>query len=115
MINVDNCGVGQVCAVTKEGLLWPYHAAPELLRLADRAIRDHALDARLNPYRTLTTDALAAMTRGFPTLSVMAMDRSGVLPHWHWPSDIVSNVDMDCVTTAARLVVEVVRDLDRTS
>ncbi len=111
-INLDNLGAGRVAYIIAEGMLWVYPSAPELVRLAAETVGEEDLDIHERPFHTLTTDALVPLVRGYKAMSIMAFDRRGLLPHWHWPTDTVENVEPATMETALRLLCGLVRRLD---
>lgn len=112
-INLDNLGVGQVAYITAEGMLLAYPSDPTLVRLAEETVNEEGLDIRGRPFHTLTTDAVGPLVHGYKAMSIMAFDQQGVLPHWHWPTDTVENLEPTALENARRLLTGVVRRLDQ--
>ncbi len=123
-INLDNLGVGQVAYITAEGMLLVHPSDPTLVRLAEETANETAnettnegneegLDVGGRPFHTLTTDAVGPLVHGYKAMSIMAFDRQGVLPHWHWPTDTIDNLEPTALETARRLLLGVVRRLDQ--
>lgn len=112
-INLDNLGCGELFAVTHEGLIWPLPADETLLAAAQQAMLSApTIPAACQGYRLLTTDASVVLARGGQAISIMAADSSGLLPHWHWPTDTFSNVSSENLADAHRLTVRMIRILD---
>lgn len=109
-LNFDNIGAGDVVYTTGEGILFTLPCDREMVAAA-AAVRD--LRARPFVYKTLTTDNTAVLSKGYRGLSLMAVDARGVLPHWHWRTDTVANIDLRTVQTAAELGLAIARRLDR--
>ncbi len=63
-------------------------------------------------YRTLTTDGLALAARGHRVMGVMAFDDDGVLPNWHWPTDVIENVNGNNLEEARELVWRIIKQVD---
>ncbi len=112
-INLDNLGAGQVAYITAEGVLLDHPSDPTLVRLAKETVNEEGLDIIGRSFHTLTTDAVVPLVRGYKAMSVMAFDQQGVLPHWHWPTDTVENLEPTALENARRLVTGVVRRLDQ--
>lgn len=112
VINLDNLGIGQLTAVTAEGILGTKAAAPELLSLAKTVAAEKKVDLRFAPYHLLTTDGTVFLMRNYPTVSLMAFDEEGLLPNWHWPTDQASFVNPDNLNAAKELVLGLLRKLE---
>ena len=69
-------------------------------------------DVRPHAYRLATLDALVASSRGYKVLSLMGMDESDGIPHWHWPTDTMENVDFELPEKGARFALGLVRAMD---
>jgi hypothetical protein len=110
IINIDNVGAGSLYWVTGEGMLRLYSADRRLTGLAKRVSREHEILVKPRVYRGLSTDATAALARGFKAMSVMGFDGDGQLPHWHWYTDTDDHIDEKTVDLAAELVVNMIRE-----
>lgn len=113
IINLDNLGTGQMKIVTGEGMTKVWPCTPELVELGVRMAREQALPVEPSAYRIMPTDAQAALVRGYRAVSIMAMDENGLLPNWHWITDTVEHVQPANLTIATRLVLAMIREIDR--
>ncbi len=113
IINLDNLGAGQMKIVTGEGMTKVWPCTPELVELGVRMAREENLPVAPSDYRIMPTDAQAALVRGYRAASIMAMDENGLLPNWHWLTDTVENVQPANLTIATRLVLAMIREIDR--
>jgi hypothetical protein len=112
-LNFDNIGAGRVSYVTGEGLLLTLKADARLVEIARGvAEADESLSAQACVYKTLPTDNTVTLTKGYRGLSLMAFDARGVLPHWHWKTDTVENVDAETLERGVRFAMQIVRGLD---
>jgi hypothetical protein len=113
IVNLDNLGSGSLKYITGEGMIRACPSDPELLMLSAEVCRENA-DLSLSPheYRTLPTDAFAALVKGFRAMSVMAFDEEGVLPNWHWETDVVENLDEKNLIEAERFVGLLLKKID---
>ena len=113
IVNLDNLGSGSLKYITGEGMIKVYPSDPELLMLSAEVCRENT-DLPLAPheYRTLPTDAHAALVKGFRAMSVMAFDEEGVLPNWHWETDVVENLEEKNLIEAERFVGLLVKKID---
>ncbi len=113
ILNLDNLGAGKLKYITGEGMIRAWPSDPELLMLSAEVCRENP-DLALGPheYRTLPTDAYAALVKGFRAMSVMAFDDEGVLPNWHWETDLIENLEEKNLTDAQRFVLLLLRKID---
>lgn len=113
IVNLDNLGAGKLKYITGEGMIRAWPSDPELLMLSAEVCRENP-DLLLGPheYRTLPTDAYAALVKGFRAMSVMAFDDEGVLPNWHWETDLLENLDEKNLMDAHRFVALLLRKID---
>ena len=111
IINIDNVGAGTVHMVTEEGMARRYRSDRRLLSAGKRVARDNDLPVRTRAYNGLSTDATAALARRMRAMSIMAFDVNGRLPHWHWSTDTVDNIDERNLEVTTRFVTELVRSL----
>jgi Zn-dependent M28 family amino/carboxypeptidase len=58
-----------------------------------------------------STDGCVPRMAGFPTATIVSVDRRKLLPHYHLDSDRPEHVDYDCVADAAALAEAVARSL----
>jgi 4-aminobutyrate aminotransferase-like enzyme len=88
-----------------------YKSDRRALNLARRVVREHNLLARPQAYHGLSTDATAALARGYRAMSVMGFDVDGRIPNWHWHTDVTENVSPELVELASAFVTALVREL----
>ena len=113
-INLDNLGIGEVKYIIKEGMLKVCSADPELIRIADLVSKeDSELEVLPFIFKTMSTDAFPALVRGFKAMSVMAFDKDGILPHWHWPTDLYENIEEKTLRRAEKFVLKMIERLER--
>jgi hypothetical protein len=111
IINIDNVGAGSVFYVTREGSSRRYDADRRLVGAARRAVREAELPVKGREYGGTSTDATAALARGYRAMSVMAFDINGRLPNWHWATDTAEAVSEANVQTAIDLVAAIIKEL----
>jgi hypothetical protein len=113
-INFDNLGSGSLRFVTAEGMLTVFPSAPELVAAAEKLSQTQIFkDIQPHVYKLATLDALVASSRGYKTISLMALDNRNGIPHWHWPTDVLKNIDFTVAEKAAvfaRTIVEKIND-----
>lgn len=113
IVILDNLGKGQLKYTTGEGLLTVQPCDQRLVDLAAGIAKRHpewGFGCCAN--RLLPTDMGPALLAGYPAIGLRAEDERGLLPHWHWPTDTVENVDPRNVATAATFVVAMARAVD---
>ncbi|MDA8144471.1 MAG: M28 family peptidase [Thermaerobacter sp.] len=111
-LNLDNLGRGGLVYTTAEGMLRARPTSPELQGAARRAADRLGIPARPQAFRTMSTDALPALARGLPAMSILALDERNLLPDWHWYTDVADNVDASNLEDACRLALGMVEELD---
>jgi hypothetical protein len=112
-INFDNLGAGSLRYVTGEGMLRTFPSAPELVALAGNlAKQERFAGVRPLVYKLATLDALVASSRGYKTLSLIALNEEDKIAHWHWPTDTLENVDPSVAEQAAAFAGALVAELD---
>ena len=111
-INFDSIGEGEVCYITKEGMLFPLSASSLLLELAQEVSRDEKFaKVKPSPYTALTLDTLVARARGFPVISIMALTKDKIPKPWHWFDDTKDKVDINKLFLASDFVWEMLKRL----
>jgi acetylornithine deacetylase/succinyl-diaminopimelate desuccinylase-like protein len=111
IINLDTVGSGAVAFVTRDGLARRYDADRRLAGATRRAVREADLPIKGRESRGLSTDATAALARGFRAMSIRAFDINGRLPNRHWSSDTADGVSEDNIRLAVDLVTAIIKEL----
>lgn len=112
-INFDNLGSGSLRFITGEGMLRVFPSSPELVAIAEKLREeDEFKDVTPYIYRRATLDALVASSRGYKTISLMGLDERDGIAHWHWPTDVIDNVDVSVAEKAAAFAQAVLSKLD---
>jgi len=113
-INLDNIGAGNLCYMSGEGMVPVYKASSELIDLCATVARCKPdLKVKQGVYSLLSTDAMPLLARKFKAISFLALDDQGLLPNWHWPTDVYENVDIETVDTAVEFVYELLKEIGR--
>jgi hypothetical protein len=100
IVNLDNLGVGHLCYIDCEGMLFGHKSDPVLLWLSGKVVEARRFPVWKSSYRLLSTDATPALARGYRAMSVMAFDDEGRLPNWHWETDTADNLSLENLETA---------------
>ncbi|MDR3686381.1 MAG: M28 family peptidase [Coriobacteriia bacterium] len=109
IINIDNVGAGQLSWVTSEGMARRYRANQRLIGLAKRVSREQEILVKPRAYHGLSTDATAALARGFKAMTLMGFDHNGVPVNWHWASDTSANIEPEMIERVTELVTGMIR------
>ena len=110
---LDSLGSGNLHYCVGEGMLDLCRFRGPLVHLAQEVTtRERFREVTPSVYRLAYTDAIVPARRGYPTLLVLATDAAGQLPHWHWPTDTLENVDFGVPELASAFAMELLRRLD---
>ena len=109
-INLDNVGAGQLSWVTSEGMARRYRADRRLISLAKRVSREQEILVKPRVYKGLSTDATAALARGYKALTLMAFESTGVPVNWHWKTDTTENIEPEVIERVTELVSHMIRE-----
>jgi len=110
IINLDNVGAGQLSWVTSEGMARRYRADRRMISLAKRVSREQEILVKPRAYKGLSTDATAALARGYKALTLMAFESTGVPVNWHWKTDTTENIEPEVVERVTALVTHMIRE-----
>jgi Zn-dependent M28 family amino/carboxypeptidase len=112
VVCLDMVGWDRLIVREGEGVLRRYPSRPQDIELLLRAARGAGVDVAVAPPGPAPTDGLAARWAGLPTLCVSSVAANGGYPHYHRPTDVPGNVNVQTVVAARRLCVELVVQLD---
>lgn len=111
-INLDNLGSGRLHYFIGEGMLNFYGFSRDLIAAAKKASRMKSFnDITPAKYRLAYTDAIVPTSKGFQSILLLASDERGLIPHWHWPTDVIENVDLSVPQLASDFAIEIVTHL----
>lgn len=113
IVNLDSLGAGNLSYITGEGLIRVLTADPELLMFSAEVVRENP-DLPFTPreHQGLATDATGALIRGYRAMSVIALEDEGVVPNWHWETDVVENLDEKNLKDAETFVDLLLKKID---
>lgn len=87
--------------LTREGIVVPFRADRDLVKLAERLAADHpewrAYPTKLFGGNTEMADAIRA---GVPGITLCGITAKGRLPYWHQPGDTVDKIDTEVLSRA---------------
>lgn len=108
-LNFECVGGGSLHYVVSEGLLGRVYYPPTLLAVAEQIAAGGEF-GRVTPVHLLAgTDGNVPARKGYPTLSLIALEANGVPRNYHQLSDTVDGVDLELVARASQFGVQVAR------
>ena len=111
-INIDNVGAGAVTYTTAEGLLLPLKTDTVLTEAAMSFAQNYPeYHVEGHGYHALTTDAIIPLSKGRRAISIMAFDKRGRIPNWHWHTDTIDNINPATITIARDLAASMIRSI----
>ncbi|MEW6203486.1 MAG: M28 family peptidase [bacterium] len=109
-LNLDNLGTGNLSVTTREGMILRRNADTKMVSVAENfTLPSTGKPARKRDFNTMLTDVYPALMRGYRGISIMAYDDEGVLPNWHWASDLMENVSESNLKDAAALAAHIIK------
>ncbi len=113
VVNLDSVGGGNLHLIVEAGLFRPRRCPPRFEELAGEAeSAEITADADPWAFTLAENDAMVALRRGFPALSITAM-KNGRPVHWHRPEDTFPYIRPELLERASRLAIQIARRLDR--
>ena len=112
VVCLDMVGWDRLLLRESEGVLRRHRTRPEDVDLVLRAARAAAVRVEVARASLSPSDGLAARWAGLPTIFVSSAAADGGHPHYHRPSDVPRNVDVETVVAARRLCTRLVAELD---
>jgi len=100
--------------LTREGILLPLRADPELEGMAAGIAAAHP-ELGAYPVRIAggVTEAADARAAGVPAMALIGLTRQGRAPYWHLPTDTVDKLDDAVMDRAYRFTRELIRAIDQ--
>src|SRR4051794_20772405 len=111
VVCVDQIGWGRLLLRESEGVLRRYMTRAEDVDLLLHAARAAAVRVEVAPPFVSPSDGLAARWAGLPTIFLSSAAANGGYPHYHRPSDVPENVDIETVVAARKLCTQLVAEL----
>ncbi len=111
-INFDNIGSGNLHYYTGEGMLNLFRFSKDLIASAKKATQQKPFKSITPAKYTLAyTDAIVPASRGWQSILLLATDDHGRIPNWHWPTDVLENIDFTIPQLASDFTLELLRNL----
>jgi acetylornithine deacetylase/succinyl-diaminopimelate desuccinylase-like protein len=112
VVCLDMVGWERLLLRRSEGVLRRYRSRSEDVDLLLRAAGAAGVRVGVAPPSAAPSDGLAARWAGLPTVFLSSAAADGGAPHYHRPSDVPENVDVETVVAARGLCTQVVAELD---
>jgi len=112
-VGIEGIDAGNLCYVTREGILRECPADTELLQLAAAAdAADPLINAEPRPYRRERTIAARLRRRDQRALTITCLGADGETPNRGSAGDTPATIDPQILDRAMRLIVGLVRQID---
>jgi hypothetical protein len=114
IVNLDSVGLGELKYITGEGMVKALPADPELLMFSAEVVRENPeLPLAPREHRGgLATDATGALIQGYRAMTVMGLDVDGIVPNWHWETDVIENLNEKNLSDAETFVDLLLKKID---
>jgi Peptidase family M28 len=112
VVCLDMVGWNRLLLRESEGVLRRYRTRAEDIDLVQRVATAANVSVEVAPPSPAPGDGLAARWAGLPTIFLSSAATGGGYPHYHRPSDVPENVDIETVVAARRLCTQLVAELD---
>jgi len=100
-VNFECVGGGTLHYIASEGILGKVSYPPALLELARRLAAGDGFGAVTSTHLLAGTDGHVPAERGYPSLSLISLEASGVPRNYHRRDDTVDGIDLAMVVRAA--------------
>ncbi len=112
VVCLDMLGWDRLLLRESEGVFRRYKTRAEHVDLLLRAAGAAGVRLEVTRPGPAPSDGLAARWAGIPTLLLSSAAASGGYPHYHRPTDVAENVDLDTVLAARALCTQLIAELD---
>ena len=112
VVALDMLGWDRLVLRESEGVLRSYGTRPEDVDLVLDAADAAGIHVEVARPSASPSDGLAARWAGLPTILLSSAATGGGYPHYHRPSAVPENVNVETVVAARRLCTELVAELD---
>lgn len=110
-INLDNLGGGDLHYLLGEGMTYYHPYSTHLVQVAEATATRFPGRVRSRRNLLLPTDGMIPAAAGYQTISFLAFLPDGRLPHYHWYTDTLENVDPELLAFTERFLVDYVHRL----
>ena len=114
VLSIDTVGSPHLCVLRGEGMRGMREYPARSLELVDGVAEELGIEMRPNLRLRNATDGSIALAGGYECASLASVTDLKQPANYHWPTDVVDNVDFTTVADAVRLTEALVRRLDDT-
>lgn len=113
-VNLDTVGSGRLVLLEAEGPVRMRTYDEEFKNLVAECATAHRIPLLRGLRSRNSTDGVVPSRYGYPTATLVSLDRRKLIPNYHLHTDVPENVDYECVAMAARLTEAVAGRIART-
>jgi Zn-dependent M28 family amino/carboxypeptidase len=110
-LNVDTVGSGQLVLLEGEGPIRMHDYDAGFKSLVRACAQQAGIGLAAGLRARNSTDGIVPSQAGYPTATIVSVDRRKLMPHYHLDSDIPEHLDYPGIADAVRLVEAVARNL----
>jgi hypothetical protein len=111
VVALECLGSGRLAVPESEGFLLPHFYDGALKDLATECARRAGIDVVRGLHVVFASDAQIAVHAGYPTMLLGGIDDLKLPAHYHKPTDLPENIQMDCLADAVHVLDALVREL----
>ena len=109
-INFDNFGSGILHYYTVEGMINRYRFSKDLISASEETAKQKKFSSVTPDKYTLAyTDAIVPASRGYHAILFLATDEKGLIPNWHWKTDVLENIDFSVPELTSDFAFEMIQ------
>lgn len=113
VLNIDNVGKGNLHYCVGEGMLGFHHYDSELVTIAEHISYGEFSDVKPFRYTLAQFDSLILSHENIKTITLISLDDRKLIPHWHWYSDIIENIEWSSIRKAVDFGIAMIQQIDR--
>ena len=111
-LNIDNIGGGQLRYSSGEGLIKAFKCSNQLIEIAKESALNINIPVTEFVSKIYPTNAVPCLVRKYKAISILATNEKGLIPNWHWETDIIENLDEKTLNDAYQLLLEMILKFD---
>jgi hypothetical protein len=99
--------------LTKEGIIVPFKADPDLVAMAEKLSADHPeWKARASQVSGGNTEMADAVRFTVPAITIFGLNQQGIAPYWHQKADTFDKMDPDVMERTWALTTALIHQID---
>lgn len=111
-LNLDSVGGGEPAFAIREGVVFPSFTNSTLVGICELLGEQAGAPPPRRITRAVPSDAAALRERGYPGLTLTAVDQRGRSPHRHLVSDVADAIDDRALERSEQLAVALIERID---